>query len=37
MEFGKALGKQNLSSPEGVKALIDCFFSILQEASVQLR
>lgn len=37
MEFGQSLGKQNLSSPEGVKALIDCFFQVLREASVQLR
>lgn len=37
MAFGQSLGKQNLSSPEGVKTLVDCFFSILQEASVQLR
>lgn len=37
MEIGRSLGKQNLSSPEGVKAVIDSFFQVLKEASVQLR
>ena len=37
MDFAGSLGKQNLQSPEGVKALIDSFFQILHEASVQLR
>lgn len=37
MEFVAGLSKQNLSSAEGVKTLIDCFFSVLQEASGELR
>ena len=37
MAFASSLGKQNLQSKEGVKALVDCFFEILREASVQLR
>lgn len=37
MEFGNSLGNQNLQSAEGIKAVVDCFFSILKEASEQLR
>lgn len=31
------LADQNMQSPEGVKAMIDSFFHILQEASLRLR
>lgn len=37
VEFTGSLGKQNLSSPEGVKALVDSFFQILREASERMR
>ena len=37
MEFMGSLGQQNLTSQEGIKALVDSFFQILQEASAQLR
>ena len=37
MDFSGSLQKQNLQSAEGIKALVDSFFGILQEASVQLR
>lgn len=32
-----SLGQQNLTSLEGIKAMVDAFFQILQEASAQLR
>jgi hypothetical protein len=37
MEFMGSLGEQNLTSQEGIKAVIDSFFQILQEASAQMR
>ena len=37
MEFMGSLGQQNLTSLEGVKAIVDSFFQILQEASAQMR
>mmetsp|Transcript_22050 Transcript_22050/g.34208 ORF Transcript_22050/g.34208 Transcript_22050/m.34208 type:complete len:218 (-) Transcript_22050:2231-2884(-) len=37
LEKDQQLSKQNLSSAEGIKALMDSFFYVLREVSVQLR